>query len=458
MKLNVKKMPIGIASKISILLTVLIAAKSLSAVDWPTYMHDNARSGVTAESLILAELNPGWIITSPARPQVAWDGGQPWDAFAQLQNVPMRNFDFAFYVTVVGDLLYYGSSVTDSVHCINVNTGKQNWFFHTEGPVRYPPAYYDGKLYFGSDDGYAYCIDAKNGSFNWKYSPSGGEARQIGNNGSIIPMWPVRTGTAIRDGKVYFAASLVSWKGSYLCAIDAQSGSDVGSGLYKVSGGPAPMGAILASPDRIYLMQGRQWPRSFNRATGGGGANIGTANRNGGCYSLLTSDTNFAYGHGGATGYKITESGDKVATYPDGRCMIVSGEVAYIINGNTLKAINRNSGITIWSVPCDCQYSLILTDNVLFAGGTNNVVAYSITNGSELWTGTVNGHVYGLAAAGGRLFASTDTGNIHMFGKHYFPADFDEDSFVNIVDFLFFCNEFLRSTNPTNPVGEDLRD
>ena len=30
--------------------------------DWPTYMHDNRRSGVTGETVTLSELDPGWVI------------------------------------------------------------------------------------------------------------------------------------------------------------------------------------------------------------------------------------------------------------------------------------------------------------------------------------------------------------------------------------------------------------
>ena len=61
--------------------------------------------------------------------------------------------------------------------------------------------------------------------------------------------------------------------------------------------------------------------------------------------------------------------------------------------------------------------ALVLAGDVLFVGGTNIVVAYSIANGDELWSRVVKGRVRGLAAAGGRLFVSTDTGSIHMFGR-----------------------------------------
>lgn len=400
---------------------------SANAEDWSTYMHDNARSGVTTESLAIDELDEEWLYVPPAPPQVAWDGGAPWDAYRSdgmtiCELTPQRDFDFVFAVTVVDDQLYFGSSVTDSVHCLDVQTGQQKWFFTTEGPVRYPPSFDNDKLYFGSDDGYAYCIDASDGSFIWKYSPSE-DSRLIGNNGSLISMWPVRTGTAVLDGKVYFAASLVNWQTSYLCSLDAQTGSDSGPGLYCVSGGVTPMGAIMASATRIYLLQGRLHPYAFYRTTGAVSGTFGERGQSG-CYALLTSDSRFVRGHAKvhAEGYELSEhvaeGKDRIATHPNARRLIVRGHTAYILTRTSLLAVRRNNGSVQWSVPCDYPYTLILAGDVLFAGGTNKVAAYSIMNGDELWSRAVNGRARALAAASGCLFISTDTGNIHMFGRN----------------------------------------
>lgn len=405
-------------------LIVLSVFGSAGAEDWPTYMHDNARSGVTSESLVSEELNEGWTYDPPAPPQVAWDGGAPWDAYRSSETTifeltPQRDFDFVFAVTVVGHRLYFGSSVTDSVHCLDARTGQQEWFFTTEGPVRYPPSHNDGKLYFGSDDGYAYCIDARDGSFIWKYTPSE-DSRLIGNNGSLISMWPIRTGTAVLEGKVYFASSLVNWQTSYLCSLDAQIGSDNGPGLYRVSGGVTPMGAIIASPTRIYLLQGRLQPYAFNRSNG---AIIGIFGDRGqsGCYALLTPESRFIRGHAKfhGEGYELAEhktiGKDRIATHPNARRLVISGSNAYILTSTSLSAVRRSDGNVQWSVPCDYPHALILAGDILFAGGKNKVAAYSITSGDELWTRTVNGRAKALAAAGGCLFVSTDTGQIQMF-------------------------------------------
>lgn len=430
---------------------VVCIFSSAVAEDWPTYMHDNARSGVTAETLILDELDEGWVYVSPAPPQVAWDGGAPWDAYRSgngtnaFELTPQRDFDFVFFVTVVGQSLYFGSSVTDSVHCLDAHTGRQKWFFTTNGPVRYPPGYDDDKLYFGSDDGYVYCISARDGSLIWKYSPSG-DTRLIGNNNSLIPMWPVRTGTAVLDGKVYFAASLVNWQRSYLCSVDAKTGSDSGAGLYSVSGGVTPMGAILASQTNLYLLQGRLPPYSFNRSSGSVLGTIGERGQSG-CYALLTPDSRFVRGNAKfhEAGYELaehnTDSKDHIATHPNGRRLVVSGNTAYLLTKTSLSAIRRSNASIRWSVPCDCPYVLILSGDVLFAGGTNKVIAYSITNGNELWHRAVNGRARGLAAADGRLFVSTDTGSILMFGPDNLQADLNKNDAVSLLDLAMFAND-----------------
>ena len=464
-------------SVFSACLVVLAMFGSASAEDWPTYMHDNRRSGVSGETLALDDLEQAWVYTSPAPPQMAWDGGHPWDSYAGNLQVPMRDFDTAFFVSAVGDILYFGSSVTDSVHCLDARTGKQEWFFHTNGPVRYPPSFDDGRLHFTSDDGYAYCLNAADGAFVWKYSPSQ-DGRLIGNNGSLIPMWPIRTGTAVMDGKAYFAASLAPWEESYLCAVDASTGSATGPGLYVTSGGSTPMSAILVSSTKIYLAQGRRYPSVYHRSSGAFYGHVGSRSGDGGCYVLLTSDSGYAYAHGldHGTGYKVNEYADRIATYPNAKCMIVSGQTAYVITEQLsvdvskndrrivnprLSAVARGNNGTDWSVTFDSPYySLILAGDVLFAGGTNKVTAHGISGGQQLWSRPVQGRARGLAAANGRLFVSTDTGNIYMFGDIYTPGDLNRDGAFNLLDLAVFAGHYLKCTDPANKQRkcEDVRD
>jgi len=70
-------------------------------------------------------------------------------------------------------------------------------------------------------------------------------------------------------------------------------------------------------------------------------------------------------------------------------------------------------GTKKWRIECDCPDSLILAGGTLYAGGPDHVIAVDAETGKKLWTGKVDGRARGLAVAGGRLFVSTDKGNIH---------------------------------------------
>jgi len=69
----------------------------------------------------------------------------------------------------------------------------------------------------------------------------------------------------------------------------------------------------------------------------------------------------------------------------------------------------------LWRRRSTEPYDLILVGELLFAGGADRVVAYDATTGEERWSAAVDGKAYTLAAAGGRLFVSTDRGAIHAF-------------------------------------------
>ena len=436
---------------------LLINCPDVFAEDWPTYMHDNTRSGVTSEELDHSTLRQSWVYTAPGPVRTAWAGPAPWDPLHGEELVPaLRDFDSALFVSVVGDSVYVGSSVTDSVRCLEISSGKQKWFYRTNGPVRSPPSFYSNRLYFGSDDGYVYCLNT-DGSFVWKYHPFSDD-RLICSNGRLMPMWPVRTGTAVDDNKVYFASSLVTWRNSYLSCVNTSDGSQV----YSRSGGTTPTGAILLSASKVYLTMGRGYPRVYNRSNGSylgwfeAPGDLSGRNGVGGSYALLTTDSSFFYGRGrtwavGGEEMKEhnAESRDHIASEAGARCIVVSGTTAYVLKDSSLKAVNRTNQSTIWNVSCDCPLSLIKVGNKLFAGGDGKVRAYSIANGNEVWNKTVTGRVFGLAASNGHLLASTDAGHIYAFGG--IPGDFSGDGEMDIEDLFLFIGTYLKCTDPRDP-------
>jgi outer membrane protein assembly factor BamB len=76
---------------------------------------------------------------------------------------------------VVNDKVYFGTikggEYLGGFHCHNATNGDLIWDF--EIGISYEacsPAYVDGKVYIGNDDGIFYCLDAENGDEIWNYS------------------------------------------------------------------------------------------------------------------------------------------------------------------------------------------------------------------------------------------------------------------------------------------------
>lgn len=406
------------------LVSLSLIALALSTVpvlasgdDWPTYRHDNRRSGVSAEAISPETLQEQWVYQPVLAPQTAWHGPAKWDAFAGIENLrSMRNFDPCYFVIAVGDVMFFASSAEDTVYCLDTATGEERWSRMFGGAVRMPPTYADAKLFLGADDGYAYCLNAADGAPVWKYAPAPKD-RMLPSNGKLIALRPCRTGVLVEDGKAYFAMALLPWEKSFLCAVNALTGKPEGPGTYCRELQEVTMeGALLASPSKLYVPQGRTSPLVFNRADGERQGIIAEA---GGVFAILTPDNKLVHGPSNQKESFLaltdTETKDKIASFERGNFMIVTEKQAFILRDADLISVERSSGNTLWTVPCDCPYVLIMVGNVLWAGGEDKVVAFSSQDGKVLRTLPAKGRVYGLSAANGRLYGSTDTGMIHCW-------------------------------------------
>ena len=451
---------------------LMVASPGARAEDWPTYQRDNRRSGVTGEQLRLP-LQKTWEYVAGDCPQTAWGGPAKWDSYAGISNLKsMRDFDPVFYVTVAEGGVFFGSSVDNAVHCLDAGSGREKWVFFTNGPVRLPPSFHDGKLYFGCDDGCVYCVQSASAQIIWRHEVSP-DAMRIPIDGRLTSLSPCRTGVLVQDSRVYFAASLLPWQKTYVCALDARTGAMDGPGLYKRQYDQmTTQGPMLASATKLYVSQGRQVPLIFECTTGNMVQSLGSSGF-GGVFGLLTADSMFVHGHGqnhradGELRFFGGNQNDLLVTFPRATSIVISNGIVYLHADGRLQAFDRDSYVDLqtrinslqasiqqlqeqkkklpidatsqrqqldaeiaaaqteipalqaklpacflWRTVSDCPLALILAGDTLFAGGEGKVTAYETVTGTAIWTEQVEGRVYGLAAAEGSLFASTDLGRI----------------------------------------------
>jgi outer membrane protein assembly factor BamB len=312
--------------------------------DWATYRSDIARSGNTSET-VGPELYLQWKYIPAHKPKPAWP--------MPSEELPRMHNDNAYHIVIADGSAYFGSSTTDKVYSIDVAKGEIRWMFFAEGPVRFAPTVYAGRVYFGSDDGYAYCLDGRDGSLLWKYRPGPSSEKIIGN-GRMISLWPVRTGVLADDGIVYFAAGVFPYEGLYICALKADDGSVVwkndtlGDRAHELEfGGISPDGYPVASKDVLYIPSGRSMPAGFDRHTGEFLFYASPGAKRGGTWALLDNDRLISGVDYSGVPDKVAydartgrSRGDAFAWFP-GIDMTVTPDFSYIVTEQGVYAINR---------------------------------------------------------------------------------------------------------------------
>ena len=219
----------------------------VSEHDWPTYRGNHDRS-------------------SSSKVNVAGSVKERW------RYRPDVTFSPAPSVAAGG--LVFVSGTDGKTRAVDASTGKLRWQFKTPSAVRMPPTVADRQLYLGSGDGYVYALDAATGRMLWRFRAAPVE-RLISVYGSLGSTWPVNSGVLVHDGVAYCAAGIIDHDGTYVYALDAETGEllwqnnssgHLNSHLRK---GVSVQGNMSLDDGRLLLAGGNQVsPAPFDLATG----------------------------------------------------------------------------------------------------------------------------------------------------------------------------------------------
>ena len=385
--------------------------------DWPTYRHDIARSGITSEQ-IQSPLRLNWVFKLRQGPEPAWPDPPQGLLEARLE-LRRTHFDDVFQPVVADGAVYFGSSANNKVYCLDATTGRIRWTKITGGPIRLAPTVVGDRVFVGSDDGWAYCHNAKDGSEVWKFQAAPEDQRVLGN-GKMISLWPVRTSLLVDNGVVYFGSGIFPAEGVFMYALNAEDGRLIwrnGSGGEQPQSSISPQGYLLASKQSILAPMGRTVPAGYSRRDGRQLFDM-TFNWDkaiGGTYAVLAGDYYFV---GTKTiGMFTAKSGDAHNHRFKAQTVLASEDTLYLASGQytlyryilsdtapprsestaQLVAVDRKDYKTIrWEIPSfPCHDCLILSGDVLIAGGKNQVVAVAASSGRTLWGLRVQGRAKG---------------------------------------------------------------
>jgi outer membrane protein assembly factor BamB len=169
---------------------------AVSVADWPTYRKDPSRSGHTTTA-VPAALQPQWQtkLTTHASPPV-----------------------------IVAGQVFVADVDAHAVCALNTTDGKIQWTYTTGGRVDSPPTYYQGRLLFGSHDGWVYCLQATDGALIWRFKAL--PDRLMCAYEQIESAWPVCGSILVYDNIAYFVAGRNSFLdgGLFLFGLDPQDG------------------------------------------------------------------------------------------------------------------------------------------------------------------------------------------------------------------------------------------
>lgn len=147
------------------------------AIEWPQYRADPERSSHAPVQL-------------SGSPSVVWEVSAGRDLTAPI---------------AAAGKIFAAEKETHTVFALDMEDGSKKWSFMAGGRIDSPPTYAEGRIVFGSRDGYVYCLNAHDGALRWRFLAAERDKR-IMNFEQLESVWPVFGSVLVLDGDVCLTA------------------------------------------------------------------------------------------------------------------------------------------------------------------------------------------------------------------------------------------------------------
>jgi outer membrane protein assembly factor BamB len=290
-------------------------------------------------------------------------------------------------------MVFVASIDEHRVAALEAGSGKPRWSFTAGGRVAIPPTYYKGLCLFGSADGWVYCLRAADGQLVWRYraAPS---PRRIVVRGQLESPWPVDGGVLIVDGVACFAAGRHGSldDGMHLYAADPFTGSILWSRQFAES---PVLHLLVGSGESVSV--GDKISFSVRAGEKGGALPAPPA-----AYLPTVIDPAYVLG--------AKSANERVHVAAEVSALVKSGQTVFATGWSSSAAPEIKRGRV--------GQAIVDLPNQNADPQTCELWSFSAADGNRLYRLNIGRAAVfdGLAAAGGRLYLSTQDGKLICFG------------------------------------------
>ncbi|HUU99617.1 MAG TPA: PQQ-binding-like beta-propeller repeat protein, partial [Bacteroidales bacterium] len=260
-----------------------------------------------------------------------------------------------------------------------------------------------------------------------------GPNKLLGNK-RLISVWPARGGIVIKDNIVYTAASIFPLMGTYIYALNAETGEVIwkneGTGsnyILQPHRSPAfadvaPQGNFAISGDKLLVAGGRSVPAAFDLKTGEElYYQLAASGKTGGAFTCSNDRVFFNHHRERMTLMYDSETGNRLMSGA-GEYPVVEGNTIYF-SGKTITAafLNPDNKLdTLWTIDIPATNDLIKAGNILYSADSTGINAIRIEGNRQpelVWRLASDKNIERLVASNGKLIAVSDDGTIQVFGN-----------------------------------------